>query len=46
MSKSWIVCVCGHVIEEHNRGFIKECSLCDCLDFEGEEESEDEEDVP
>lgn len=37
-------CICGHVEEEHEHGFFKPCTLCDCDDFEGNGESDPDED--
>lgn len=30
------LCNCGHVTEEHEHGFFRKCSECECLDFETE----------
>jgi hypothetical protein len=39
-------CVCGHVIDEHEGQFFKSCTIpgCGCEDFEGDGESDPDED--
>lgn len=40
------ICVCGHVYDEHEDGFFMVCTIddCDCEDYEGMLEEDDEDD--
>lgn len=31
------VCVCDHVMDEHERGFFNKCAVCNCSDYEEKE---------